>query len=94
MLSAFFGGLALLLAAVGLSGVVAHAARARQTEIGLRTGLRRRPFDEPPHSRSAVVGLSPKARRVGSQEATAATDSMQTSAPTKVSGSVGVTPQS
>ena len=31
LVSAFFGGLALLLAAVGLYGVVAHAVRARQT---------------------------------------------------------------
>jgi predicted permease len=39
MLSAFFGGLAVLLAAVGLYGVVAHAVRARQAEIGLRMAL-------------------------------------------------------
>jgi predicted permease len=39
LVSAFFGGLALLLAAVGLYGVVAHAVRARQAEIGLRVAL-------------------------------------------------------
>ncbi len=39
LLSAFFGGLALLLAAVGLYGLVAHSVRARQMEIGLRMAL-------------------------------------------------------
>src|SRR5262245_46383739 len=39
MLSSFFGGLALLLAAVGLYGGVAHAVRARRIEIGLRMAL-------------------------------------------------------
>ena len=39
LLSAFFGGLALLLAAVGLYGLVAHSVRARQIEIGLRMAL-------------------------------------------------------
>lgn len=39
MLSSFFGGLALLLAAVGLYGIVAHAGRARQADIGLPLAL-------------------------------------------------------
>jgi predicted permease len=39
MLSSFFGGLALLLAGIGLYGIVAQAVRARQAEIGLRIAL-------------------------------------------------------
>jgi predicted permease len=39
MLSAFFGGLALLLAGVGLYGVVSHGVNGRRAEIGLRLAL-------------------------------------------------------
>ena len=43
MLSSFFGGLALLLAGIGLYGIVAQAIRSRQGEIGLRMALGAQP---------------------------------------------------
>lgn len=39
LLSSFFGGLALLLAGIGVYGIVAHAVRAREAEIGVRVAL-------------------------------------------------------
>jgi hypothetical protein len=69
MLSALFGGLAVLLAALGLYGVTAYGVSRRRTEIGVRLALGAAP--------AAIVRMV--LRRVGLQVAIGATLGIMTS---------------
>ena len=49
LLSAFFGALALLIAAIGLAGMVSYSVSRRRSEIGIRAALGA--------TRSSLIGL-------------------------------------